>query len=1396
MAAGESAAGGRPNVVLILVDDLGYGDVGCYGATRVKTPNIDRLAREGRRFTDAHSASAVCTPSRYSLLTGEYAFRRGIFGPVMNPSPLVVDPSRPTVAGVLKRQGYATACIGKWHLGFGSQPKPDWNAELKPGPLECGFDHYFGIPVVSSHPPFVLVENRRVLGLDPADPLVYGGTPPTQPFPEKMMAPAISGGKAAHALYRDEELGTLLTEKAVGWMREHKGAPFLLYFATPHIHHPFTPHARFKGTSGCGRYGDYIHELDWMVGGVLRALDELGLAGETLVVLTSDNGGMLNQGGQDAWRAGHRLNGDLLGFKFDAWEGGHRVPFIARWPGKIEAGSTSGQLICHVDLLATLAALTGAALVPGDGPDSVNVLEALLGVPGKSIRDELVLAPSRRENLALRQGRWVYIGARGGGGFAGKKPGEHALGGPAALAFTGEINSDIEGGQFRADAPDAQLYDLVTDPSQAKNVIREHPDVAARLKARLAEIQDGPRGRDEIGGKGQPRPRRPKAPHPGDVGQTFLSAVGHPGSPAQAGLPAPRLQVSKGLRAAIEDIGKSFPDYPAQPFLRRLTEWERQRAGLADIPGDGVAGARSRLAADYRALEREALLANPLVSGQPIVFTTRRQYAKDHHNTETIFVTGECNTSKYAGGGALKAIDLADGGAVRTIADAGETGLPRDPDVHFDGKRILFSMRRGIDDDYHICEVNADGSGLRQLTRLAGAADIDPIYLPDGGIVFSSTREPKYCGCNQHIMANLYRMDGDGANIIRIGGSTLFEGHSRLLPDGRILYDRWEYVDRNFGDAQGLWTVNPDGTGHGIYWGNNTPSPGGVIAARPIPGTDTVVAVLGSCHDRPWGALGIIDRRRGIDADAQGRSAILRTWPTSAMEFVGNGGIDTFTKVRPRYQDPYPLSEKYFLCAREIGDADRPAEGPVPEMGIYLVDVFGNETLVHAEEPGCYSPVPLVPRPRPPVLPVRRDYSGGPATVYVMDAYQGTHMRGVERGDIRWLRVVESPEKRHWTVPAWGGQGVHRPAMNWHNFENKRILGTVPVEADGSVLLEIPSDKFVFFQLLDDEGRMIHSMRSGVVFQSGERASCIGCHENRLAPPPIKKDAYRAMAGKAPATLDGWRGPARLYGYLDEVQPVWDRHCVSCHDFEKPAGSKLVLAGDRDLFFNASYESLHQRWRKPDGYLMTVGAGPAEIQQAFSWGSHPSPLVAHLRKGHEDVRLTDEDWDRIHTWLDLNAPYYPTYATAFPAHPGGRSPLDDNEIRRLGELTGIDFRESAKWDKNPGPLVSFDRPHLSPCLARLDGASEAYREALAIIRVGAERLKASPRGDTLVFEPCEMDRAREAKYQARQALESRNRAAIREGRKVYDPPSPALAASEARGVFTQDQRGPGNAQPR
>ncbi|MEE4217798.1 MAG: arylsulfatase [Xanthomonadales bacterium] len=481
---------GRPNIVLINADDVGYGDVGVYGAERIRTPNIDSLAREGMRFTDAHSASAVCSPSRYALLTGEYPFRRDFWFPIFATAPLVVDPSTTTLASLLKDVGYATAAIGKWHLGFGNKEPVDWNGTLSPGPLELGFDYYFGVPVLNSHPPFVYVENRAVLGLDPADPLVYGEMAITRYFDEKFDYDTIGGGLAAHRLYRDREVGTTLTEKAVNWIRSQQDQPFFLYFASTNIHHPFTPAPRFIGSSGAGPYGDSMHELDWMVGQILQALDDSQVRDNTLVLFISDNGGMFNRGGQTAWETGHRLNGDLLGLKFGAWEGGHRVPFIARWPGRIPAGAVSSSLVSNVDMLATLAAIVDRPLDAGEGPDSRDLLPTLLGQSKKPARETLIISPARKSHLAIRKGRWMYIPAQGEGGFAGSRLGEHDFAGTAALKFTGQVNSDVVNGELRENAPKAQLYDLGSDPKQEKNVYDEYPEVVREISTLLREVMD------------------------------------------------------------------------------------------------------------------------------------------------------------------------------------------------------------------------------------------------------------------------------------------------------------------------------------------------------------------------------------------------------------------------------------------------------------------------------------------------------------------------------------------------------------------------------------------------------------------------------------------------------------------------------------------------------------------------------------------------------------------------------------------------------------------------------------------------------------------------------------------------------------------------------------------
>ena len=493
---GSSLAVEKPNVVLIFADDLGYGDLGCYGATKVKTPNIDKLAAEGKKFTDAHSSSAVCTPSRFGLMTGEYPLRgnggKGIWGPAPITESLLIDTEALTIADVFKKSGYDTAAFGKWHLGF-KKGKNDWQEPLRPGPQDLGFDYYFGMPVVNSAPPYVYVETDRIVGGDPADPLVYLGRNAKNPTPITPIPPeaaqrspnAFGGAVEAHKLFNDYEVGTKLTEKATGWIKSREGRPFFLYFATTNVHHPFTPAKRFQDSSEAGPYGDFVHELDWIVGEVRKSLEEAGVLDNTLIIFTSDNGGMFNHGGRHAAELGHKINGELLGSKFGIWEGGHRVPFLAWWPGKIEAGSVSDQLLCNVDMLATFAAVTGSELGDEERKDSINMLPALTGDPDQPLRNELIITPHKPTHASVRKGKWMYIPAKSDGGFTGSKPNQHAWGGAAVTTLVNTPNSDIENGKIKKGAPNGQLYDLEADVNQTKNVYNENPEVVEQMAALL-----------------------------------------------------------------------------------------------------------------------------------------------------------------------------------------------------------------------------------------------------------------------------------------------------------------------------------------------------------------------------------------------------------------------------------------------------------------------------------------------------------------------------------------------------------------------------------------------------------------------------------------------------------------------------------------------------------------------------------------------------------------------------------------------------------------------------------------------------------------------------------------------------------------------------------------------
>jgi arylsulfatase A-like enzyme len=396
------------NIVYILSDDLGYGDLGCYGATKVKTPNLDRLAAEGIRFTDAYAPSSVCSPSRYAILTGRFFWRTTNDCEVLaNDAPFHAGLDRTTVPSLLKSAGYKTGGVGKWHLGIGTAEHTDWNAPLKPGPLEAGFDYFFGMPSNLLLVPPVYIENHGIANQDPNTKIVITGKG------KNAVATGITDVR------RDIEAAPRFAAKAIEFIEKSKDTPFFLYFATNIVHDPIVPAPQFQGTSQAGPYGDFIQQLDFEVGQLLDTLDRLGLSKDTLVIFTSDNGGVVPPPGAStqldqakAIKMGLAINGVLRGGKHSDFEGGFRIPFIARWPGRIPAGVVSPAIINTTDLLATMSALVHKPIPAPDGEDSFNILPVLLNKTTVTKGRDYTAMLSARGNFAVRSDDWKYIEKR------------------------------------------------------------------------------------------------------------------------------------------------------------------------------------------------------------------------------------------------------------------------------------------------------------------------------------------------------------------------------------------------------------------------------------------------------------------------------------------------------------------------------------------------------------------------------------------------------------------------------------------------------------------------------------------------------------------------------------------------------------------------------------------------------------------------------------------------------------------------------------------------------------------------------------------------------------------------------------------------------------------------
>lgn len=450
----------RPNIIVILADDLGYGDVQSNNPARGKipTPSLDRFAAQGMRFTDAHGSSAVCTPTRYGLLTGRYNWRstlqKGVLGAYGKP---LIAEGRLTLPAMLKQNGYATAAVGKWHLGWhwpGTGKLPDFTQPIQGGPTARGFDSFFGVDL-PNYPPYCFIENDRTVGV------------PAEPLPKALLGnnlasiagPALPGWSL-------EAILPALTDKACDCIAEKTKAkqPFFLYFALTSPHTPLAVNKEWVGKSGLGRYADFVMETDAMIGRVIKAVDDSGAAGNTLILITSDNGCAPYIGVDALEEKGHFPSGEFRGHKADAWDGGHHIPFFVRWPGTVKAGSACGELVCENDLMATCADLLGAKLPDNAGEDSVSLLPLLKG--GATPVRETLVHHSIEGKFAIREGKWKLVLCAGSGGWG--KPGD------AAAAKQG--------------LPPVQLYDMAADIGERKNLQAEHPEIVARL-TKLLEKQ-------------------------------------------------------------------------------------------------------------------------------------------------------------------------------------------------------------------------------------------------------------------------------------------------------------------------------------------------------------------------------------------------------------------------------------------------------------------------------------------------------------------------------------------------------------------------------------------------------------------------------------------------------------------------------------------------------------------------------------------------------------------------------------------------------------------------------------------------------------------------------------------------------------------------------------------
>ena len=559
----------------------------------------------------------------------------------------------------------------------------------------------------------------------------------------------------------------------------------------------------------------------------------------------------------------------------------------------------------------------------------------------------------------------------------------------------------------------------------------------------------------------------------------------------------------------------------------------------------------------------------------------------------------DVNKKSYGARGRLCKLDLASGRMTVLLDDA--EGSVRDPQVHYDGRHILFSYRKGGSPYYHLYEMGADGSGLKQLTDDA-FDDLEPCYLPDGGIVFCSSRCKRFVPCWYVQVATLHRCDGDGKNIRPLSSNIEQDNTPWVLSDGRILYTRWEYVDRSREHFHHLWVMNPDGTGQMPYYGNM--HPGDVfLDAKPLPGGRQVVMVNSPNHGRPEheGRIALVRNDQG--PDAQEAQTILNP---------GNN-----------FRDPYPLAEDSFLVAQEARLLLMNGQGQTRELYRLAGELAQGSAWLH-------EPRPLRARPREPVIPPRVNLGEALGQIIVSDIYQGRNMEGIKRGAIKSLLILENLPK-----PVNFG-GSMDPISYGGSYTLNRVLGTVPVEPDGSVSARVPSLRSLQLVALDEKDLSVKRMLSFLTVMPGEVTTCSGCHENRNVSPPSVSTVMAAM--RSPSEITPIPGTPEIFDYPRDIQPIWDKHCLKCHDVDKYAGHAL-LTGDQGPIFTHSYFTLSARLQIADGRDLARGNYPP-----YAIGSSASYLMKKVSGSHHHVKLHASELRMVKLWIDASATFPGTYA--------------------------------------------------------------------------------------------------------------------------------------------------------